>query len=692
MTAPLFAGLSRRLAPHARFAAVISRVAGWAWWWKDIARHPARTVVILLCVAIVGILWTGVLVQVALDRDLVIERRQLENDNLTKVFAENITRIMRAADITLNEMASAYQRHGKAFDLVEYAKSQRIHLDPATVLSILDETGDLILASIPPPRKFNFRDASDFQFNARNDVPDIFISEPRLGATTKRWTVYLSRRINKADGSFGGSAVYGLDPTYLARIYSDIDPGADSIFNVIGRDGIMRARVDVAGFTAGQSLATSALFTRDLAVADRGHFIRKGTLDQVSRLFSYRTLKDYPLVVLIGTSEAAALAPHETRKTLYLEAASSITAVVFFFGLFATSMIARAERASERQRRSEERYVLAEQATHDGIWDWNVATNEGYRSPRWKALLGFAEDELENTAAEFYDRLHPADRQKVRDALEAHYKGDAPYAQELRLRHRDGSHRWFLSRGEVLRDAAGRPVRMVGSTTDITERKLAEERLQRSLAEKETLLREIHHRVKNNLQIISSLLYFQAMKIKNPEDLAAITDGRERLHAMILVHEKLYLSNDLSRIQLADYVQSLSEQLSRAYVPRDRRIATRVVIGDDALPIGIALPIEIALPCGMIVCELLINAFKYAFPDGSDGDVTIHVAGADGRLAITVSDNGVGLPEGFASGQAASFGWQLINALATQLGGTVAVARGAGTTVTVSFPYREAAP
>jgi two-component sensor histidine kinase len=237
----------------------------------------------------------------------------------------------------------------------------------------------------------------------------------------------------------------------------------------------------------------------------------------------------------------------------------------------------------------------------------------------------------------------------------------------------------------VQRDAEGRPVRMVGSITDINERKLADDRLQRSLLEKETLLREIHHRVKNNLQIISSLLYFQAQKIKNPEDLAAITDGRERLRAMIVVHETLYQSKDLSRIQLAGYVQSLAEQLAQSYVSRDRRIATRVEIGDQALPI------EIALPCGMIVSELLINAFKYAFPDGRDGEVMIRVTHADERLAITVSDNGGGLPEGFAPDQTTSFGWQLINGLATQLNGTVSVARDHGTAVTVSFPYRAAA-
>ena len=211
--------------------------------------------------------------------------------------------------------------------------------------------------------------------------------------------------------------------------------------------------------------------------------------------------------------------------------------------------------------------------------------------------------------------------------------------------------------------------------------------MRRSLAEKETLLREIHHRVKNNLQIISSLLYFQAQKIGSPGALDIINDGRDRLRAMMLVHEKLYLSKDLSQVDFGGYVRTLVQQLANSHAPRDGRIAVKVEAD------GRSLPIELATPCGLLVCELVTNALKHAFPDGRAGEVTVRIAGDEDEdlMKVTVADDGIGLPEGFDPKAGGSFGWQLIEGLLSQVNGDLAVTHDTGTMVTVSIPFSAAA-
>lgn len=142
--------------------------------------------------------------------------------------------------------------------------------------------------------------------------------------------------------------------------------------------------------------------------------------------------------------------------------------------------ITERKQAEAAVRISEERYALAVRGTNDGIWDWNILTDEDYLSPRWKALLGYEDHELPNRPESFFARLHPEDVERVQAAVQAHLNEGAPYNLELRLRHKDGGYRWFQSRGEALRDDTGRPLRMAGSITDITARKEADAALRAS--------------------------------------------------------------------------------------------------------------------------------------------------------------------------------------------------------------------
>jgi two-component sensor histidine kinase len=228
---------------------------------------------------------------------------------------------------------------------------------------------------------------------------------------------------------------------------------------------------------------------------------------------------------------------------------------------------------------------------------------------------------------------------------------------------------------------------MVGVARDITERRKAEEQIRASLREKEVLLKEVHHRVKNNLQIISSLLNLQSEYIRDPEMLKVFNESQQRVKSMALVHEMLYRSSNLAEVDFADYVRELSTQLVRSYGTSAKAVEFRLNVDP------VALGIDRAIPCGIILNELVSNALKYGFPNGRRGAVYVDVkSGPNRTLRMVVGDNGVGLPEGFNLDEAESLGLKLVRMLTYQLQGELRVERssallggGTGTEFTITL-------
>jgi two-component sensor histidine kinase len=215
---------------------------------------------------------------------------------------------------------------------------------------------------------------------------------------------------------------------------------------------------------------------------------------------------------------------------------------------------------------------------------------------------------------------------------------------------------------------------------EILERKQAEAQLQASLVEKETLLKEIHHRVKNNLQVISSLLYLQSHALTDPQLQALFRESQDRVRSMALIHEILYRSYDLARIDFADYLEHLVTHLCRSYGVEMHRITLTI----EAEPVF--LDIDRAIPCGLILNELLTNALKYAFPGDRTGALHLRLRAAPDQVMLAVRDTGVGLPEGVDVEHTPSLGLRLVHMLTMQLGGTLSLERGEGTAWTLTFP------
>jgi len=215
---------------------------------------------------------------------------------------------------------------------------------------------------------------------------------------------------------------------------------------------------------------------------------------------------------------------------------------------------------------------------------------------------------------------------------------------------------------------------------DITERKEAEDLIKNSLREKEILLKEIHHRVKNNMQIISSLLNLQTMQISDEKQREMFIESRNRVRSMALIHEKLYSSDNLAEISFDDYIRMLALEIQNTFLHR----ASNTELRFDLQPI--TLGIDLAIPCALLFNEILSNAFKYAFPDKREGTIAIEFKRSDsGSYSLSVFDNGVGLPPGIEEESGDTLGFQLIHALTRQIDGAIRFDRCGGTAITVTF-------
>jgi len=248
-------------------------------------------------------------------------------------------------------------------------------------------------------------------------------------------------------------------------------------------------------------------------------------------------------------------------------------------------------------------------------------------------------------------------------------------------RKKDGSLFDVSATISPIKDAVGNVVAFAGISRDITQRKKAEAEIRHSLKEKETLLREIHHRVKNNMQIISSLLRLQSKYIKNKDDVEIFKESHNRISSMALIHEKLYQSRDFTNIDFKVYVRDLVKGLFLSYGTDENLIKLKISV--DSVPIGI----DSAIPCGLIINELITNSLKYAFPDSRNGEINICMSvEGEGEFELIVGDNGIGMPGGIDFEKTDTLGLHLIKILAeNQLHGEITHDRKNGIEFKIKF-------
>ncbi len=334
---------------------------------------------------------------------------------------------------------------------------------------------------------------------------------------------------------------------------------------------------------------------------------------------------------------------------------------------------------------SEEKYRLISENSGDVIWIMNLDSQKfTYVSPSVYKLRGYTAEEVLNQSLE--DVLTPESYRYIMERLplkiQAFLSGDESVKmQTFRVDQvcKDGSIVPTEAVTNIMTDDAGNITGVLAVSRDITKRVEMEEEIQQSLHEKEMLLKEIHHRVKNNLMIISSLLNLQSQYIKDKEALGIFKESQSRANSMALIHERLYRSTDLKRINFGEYIRTLSNDIFHTYADDSGRINLNINVEN------VMMDINTAIPLGLILNELVSNALKHGFPDGMRGEINVDFKLIDDQYQLKVGDTGIAFPEDLDYHNTDSLGLQLVNSLTSQIDGQIELDTSSGTEFCIKF-------
>lgn len=313
-----------------------------------------------------------------------------------------------------------------------------------------------------------------------------------------------------------------------------------------------------------------------------------------------------------------------------------------------------------------------------GIFSTDTNGDCTYINPRCEEIIGH---KLEDSLGDgWIDFVHPDDRLRILTPWIEDAKAGRPHTAEFRVITPANQIRWLYIRTAPILNDRHQVIGHTGTIEDITKQKLAEEQIKASLHEKEALLKEIHHRVKNNLQIISSLIYLQAQRIEDPKARQIFEDSQARISSMALVHDTLYRSQDFAEVNLSEYVQTLTANLFHTYRIQPESVKLSV----DVDP-GVLVNLDKAIPCGLILNELMTNALKHGFHDRLSGEVRVLLKKQFDRVYLMVENDGHTLPESFELQKIQSMGLRLVNALVDQVNGNLEIQRSGKTRFKITF-------
>jgi PAS domain S-box-containing protein len=566
-------------------------------------------------------------------------------------------------------------------------------------------------------------------------VTDVF-----FGKTSQRFVVSVAVPVRR-EGRVAYVLDMGVSPERLSRLLERQGLPPTWVAGINDRQGRVVARSSDAARRVGQPArgwraeiageATSGLFSGALGDGREGLtafqrlsevpwflvlFIPAAELSAAGHMPLWRFLMAGALLAIaaIGggaylgrkiarpVNRLAALAPRLVRgdaplvkPSVLIREVQDLQAVIVEAGEAAQDAYRERERAVVAEARAtavaaaEERLRLALAGADQGLWDWDLRSGELTWDRRCKALFNLPPDapvsyELHLSA------LHPDDRDRIQDAGEAALRQHTEFDAEYRVVLPDGGVRWVLSRGRGYYDPGGQPIRMAGTVLDITARKQAEEQLREALAAKDAaladniaLLREVHHRVKNNLQMLCDMLYLQMERVADTDEAGVLQDTYGRIYAIARLHEQLYQSMQGGQVRLCEYLRRLTSGLTHLYGD----VSVTITAPED----GIDLDLDRAIHVGLMVNELVTNALKHAYPRGTRGDVTVTVQRVDDAIELCVRDTGLGLPAGLDLSGAKTLGLRIVQILAHRLDAKVTVGNQQGARFTFTFP-RHAEP
>lgn len=615
------------------------------------SRFDLRVAVGLCTVLLIVAAWGGLAALLALERGRALQNVAHENGNLARVFEEHVLRTIKNGDQTARVLKSQYERYGARFDIARYARDIAIDASLFNILSVIDENGDLVLASQPFAAQ-NLRDREHFKFHARNAGQGLHISKPLRGRTTGKWSIFLTRRIDKPDGSFGGVAVVALDPDYFSNFYGQIDLGKNGVVSLVGRDGIVRARQSERASEPGQDISASPLFAR-LAKETQGSYAVTSIIDGIPRILNYRALRDYPLIVMVGAAEDSALARYYQRRGAYLWLVSLFSLGFLLIALLLIRQLSRQRALRLAADKSEASLRELADSMPQLVWTVRPDGTYEYSNQRWFEYTGM----IPATAqiSEWRQLVHPDDFESYTECWARAIQAGQPFQIEYRLKRlQDGVYHWHLGRAVPVRDAQGEVVRWLGTSTEIEGQKRAEAlldqlndeleaRVQERTRELESFSYSVSHDLRAPLRAISG--FAQILARRHRESLSA--DGRHFLDNIVeasahmgrLIDDLLSYSRlgrkavVLKPTKLADVLAAVARNVT----PRVSEYGATLHIVDD-LP---AVQGDWTL-LSQIFTNLVDNALTYRKP-GVPVTVSVTWKGVNDDVVVSVSDNGIGI-------------------------------------------------
>lgn len=317
---------------------------------KHFAAHLSlknlKKVIILFDIFLLCFIWGSLLHKIESERELEINSAVRETANLARAFEEHTLRTIKSADQTAAFLKYQYGREGRNVDLPRYEREGRFANQPFLLMGIIGEDGQLIASDQVPFVPSNLKDREHFYIHKASREDRLFISKPVLGRSSGRWSIQMTRRIDKADGSFGGVVVVSVDPFYFADFYKQMDLGRNFSITLVGLDGIVRARQAGQNSDLGQDISDSVVM-KHLNSSASGYYIANSKVDGIKRIYSYRAFSEYPLAVLVGIDEQEALAGMNQRAVSYYWICIIATVIIILFGVLLIKFIKQQRRDRE---------------------------------------------------------------------------------------------------------------------------------------------------------------------------------------------------------------------------------------------------------------------------------------------------------------------------------------------------------
>ncbi|MDZ7755684.1 sensor histidine kinase [Rhodohalobacter sp.] len=363
---------------------------------------------------------------------------------------------------------------------------------------------------------------------------------------------------------------------------------------------------------------------------------------------------------------------------------AAIVILVLLLGSFTWLQLRTVRKWNEKISESEKKFKVVLNNSQDVIYQMDLETGKYvYMSPSAENMLGYDIEKLKEGGAEFMLKItHPEDLKRMEEQVESYKSEDLEQRladdTQFRVKKKNGEYIWANNKRTLLRDLNGNPKYIIGNVRDISERKKYVDALDQSLKEKEMLLSEIHHRVKNNLSIVSSLIELQKGTREEITE-ADLKDIQDRIRSIALVHEKLYQAETLAEVDLSIYIEDLLKMIELSLGSKQKNV--EIVSDLDS----IIIDNKKAVPVGLLINELVNNCYKYAFLDKESGEIHISLKKKDQDVLLKVEDNGAGLPANFEEKSKESLGMTLVRAFTRQLKGDLDFKSDQGTKFKIQF-------